>query len=159
MERSEWIDIKGFEYSSQYFTPQEPPWQLLLAKAYCEWVSASDVLAWTSLANYPVNEDTHSAVLDFRRQMGELRDIWDAPAFVASTKILSDSLALYIHTLQLMAYTWEGWLVSEDGSRIVRIGDDISGWCTNDIDAHNSLLEVADRLQLNFASSYHWDEL
>lgn len=98
--------------------------QIFLSHRLAQWIQGSDVLLWvTSWALYTPEE--MEMFLDFRQSFGEQRHLIDAPGHLFQSGDADDLRRTASILLFMMAFNWEGFVLSSDGKSIIWMADEI----------------------------------
>lgn len=99
--------------------------QLFLSHHLAEWIQSSlDTLLWvTSWASYTSEE--MEMFLEFRQGFGEQRQLIDAPGHLFQSGDMDNINHITSILLFMMAFNWEGFVLSSDAQTIIWMADEI----------------------------------
>jgi len=121
-----YVSLPASHYRSVFKMPvsTDARTQLFLSRHLAEWIQSSDVLLWvTSWALYTPEE--MKMFLDFRQSFGEQRRLIDAPGHLFQNGDADDVRHTTSLLLYMMAFNWEGFVLSHDAQSIIWMADEI----------------------------------
>ena len=105
--------------------------QLFLSRRLAQWIQNRDILLWvTSWAQYTPEE--MEMFSDFRQGFGEQRHLIDAPGHLFTNGDAGDLRHITSILLFIMAFNWEGFVLSGDTRSIIWMADEMLETSTTD---------------------------
>jgi hypothetical protein len=119
--------------------------QLFLSRRLAQWIQSSDVMLWiTSWAVYTPEE--MDVFVDLRQGFGEQRRLVDAPGHLFHTGDAEELRHTASILLLMMAFNWEGFVVSSDAQSILWMADEMLETSTNNQAEDTRLLVSLEQL-------------